>query len=351
MGANVIESASGNLLAADVDALVNTVNTVGVMGKGIALQFRRAYPAMFEEYQRACSAGEVEVGRMHVWSTGQIAGPRFVINFPTKRHWRGGSRIEYVEEGLADLARVVEELQIRSLALPPLGAGNGGLAWAAVRPLIFKYLAGSKQVRVLLFEPGQAPPAREMADATLRPSLTSGRAALITLLSGYLTSAIGASLIEVQKLLYFLQVAGEPLRLNYQAAAYGPYADNLRHVLIALEGHYLMGFGDGNARVADAEPIEVLPGAAEAARAVLAEQPQTLERIERVLDLIQGFDSMYGSELLATVHWAASVGPSDLESVTRCVQGWSQRKRTIFTEHHIGIARQHLIDQGWLSAA
>lgn len=347
----MIESATGNLLTADADALINTVNTVGVMGKGIALQFRRAYPAMFADYKRACEAGEVEVGRMHVWPTSQMTGPKYVINFPTKRHWRGRSELGYVEAGLRDLTRVIEDLEIHSIAVPPLGAGNGGLDWSLVRPLIMRYLGSLPDTRVLLFEPGATPPAREMTNATSKPALTVGRAALISILARYITSAVGASLIEVQKLMYFLQASGELLRLNYARGKYGPYADNLRHVLSELEGHYLVGYGDGSARVMDAEPIEVLPEAVSAANAVLDAYPETAERIERVLDLVEGFDSMYGVELLATVHWAAVDGATDSASVVRGVQEWSQRKRGLFTERHIEIARQHLIDKGWLGAA
>jgi O-acetyl-ADP-ribose deacetylase (regulator of RNase III) len=153
MAVSAIESAVGNLLAAEAEALVNAVNTAGVMGKGIALQFRRAYPAMFDDYRRACAAGEVDVGRLHVWTTGQPSGPRYVINFPTKRHWRSGSRLEYIEAGLRDLVRVIEELEICSIAIPALGAGLGGLDWVTVRPLVVEHLGSLPNTRVLLYEP------------------------------------------------------------------------------------------------------------------------------------------------------------------------------------------------------
>lgn len=347
----MIESATGNLLDSDADALINTVNTVGVMGKGIALQFRRAYPAMFDAYKRACESGEVEVGRMHIWPTGQMTGPRYIINFPTKHHWRGRSKLEYIEGGLRDLVRVIAELGIRSIAVPPLGAGNGGLDWTAVRPLVVRYLGHMADTRVLLYEPGETPRAKEMANATAKPALTVGRAALISILASYISVAVGASQVEVQKLMYFLQVAGERLSLRYVPGKYGPYADNLRHVLSEMEGHYLVGFGDGSARVMDAEPIEVLPGAVRASAEVLIDHTETVERIRRVLDLVEGFDSMYGVELLATVHWAVMEGATDTRSVVKRVHEWSPRKRGLFTERHVEIAHQHLIDKGWLAAA
>ena len=136
----MIREMHGNLLADDAVALVNTVNTVGAMGKGIALQFKRAYPDMFRAYERAAKAGELQPGNVHVWETGALDGPRYILNFPTKRHWRAPSRLEDIEAGLADLVRVVDELAIRSIALPPLGCGNGGLDWSVVAPLIWDAL-------------------------------------------------------------------------------------------------------------------------------------------------------------------------------------------------------------------
>ena len=156
----MIEEVRGNLLAADADTLVNAVNTVGVMGKGIALQFKRAYPEMFNAYVDACNAGEVKIGKMHVWSTGSPTGPRFIINFPTKRHWRSPSRIEYVDDGLQDLVKVVRDRKIQSVAIPPLGAGNGGLNWAQVRPRIIAAFERMPDIRVLLFEPLGVPAAK-----------------------------------------------------------------------------------------------------------------------------------------------------------------------------------------------
>ncbi|MFE5334998.1 macro domain-containing protein [Isoptericola sp. NPDC056573] len=152
-GRAVISEASGDLLAADVDALVNAVNTVGVMGKGLALQFRRVYPAMFDDYREACRSGEVRVGRMHVWETGADSGPRFVVSFPTKEHWRSASRLAFVDDGLVDLAAVIRRHGIRSVAVPALGAGLGGLDWGVVRPRIVAVLGELDGVDVRLYGP------------------------------------------------------------------------------------------------------------------------------------------------------------------------------------------------------
>jgi O-acetyl-ADP-ribose deacetylase (regulator of RNase III) len=153
-----ISEVSGDLLAADVDALVNPVNTVGVMGKGLALQFKRAYPAMFAAYRAAVKANQLCPGRMHVWPTDRFDGPRFVINFPTKRHWRDPSRLQDVAAGLVDLARIIDDLGITSVAVPALGSGNGGLAWSAVRPLIVAALGELDGVDVRIYLPHPAQP-------------------------------------------------------------------------------------------------------------------------------------------------------------------------------------------------
>ena len=153
----MVELVTENLLQADVEALVNTVNTVGVMGKGIALQFKQAYPANFEAYRKAVALRDVQPGRMFVFETGLLTNPRIIVNFPTKRHWRGGSRIEDIDAGLQDLARGIVTRGIRSIAVPPLGCGNGGLNWGDVRPRILAALAPLSNVRALVFSPEGSP--------------------------------------------------------------------------------------------------------------------------------------------------------------------------------------------------
>lgn len=349
----MIRVGSGNLLTSGADALVNTVNTVGVMGKGIALQFKQAYPLMFKEYARAAKAGELQLGRMHVWETGQFGAPRFIINFPTKGHWKSPSRLADIDAGLIDLVAKIRELGIRSVAVPPLGAGNGGLDWADVEPRIRAAFQDVDGVDVILFPPTFRPRAAEMPHAGPAPGMTPGRAALVVLLAAYEKFALGATPLEVQKLMYFLQVAGEPLKLRFKPHHYGPYADELRHVLRHVEGYYLSGFGDGSARVREAEPITVLPEAESSARSMLAASPLTTERVARVSRLTEGFASMYGLELLATVHWCcrASDDPSDRTALVDCVHRWSPRKERLFPAEHIVVAQETLREQGWLAAA
>ena len=344
--------AHGNLLKADVEALANSVNTVGVMGKGIALQFKNAFPANFKAYEAACKKQTVKLGEVFVFDNGQLIPPRWIINFPTKGHWRAKSRIRDVAAGLDDLHDVIEELEITSIALPPLGCGHGGLDWSEVRSLI-KDRLGDLDVVVHLYAPEGAPDAADMVISTMRPKLTSNTAALVSVIDQYSQVALFASLIEIHKLMYFLQEAGEDLKLNYERRFYGPYADNLRHVLKSLEGHHLEGFGDGSKKVSEAEPITVLPGGATEASEALAGNHRISERIGRVLELVQGYESAYGLELLASVHWIAARKETvnDLNEVTKRVQNWSQRKRRMFTKQHIESAWDRLHEHNWLATA
>ena len=301
----MIEITKGNLLEANAEALVNTVNCVGFMGKGIALQFKQAFPANFKAYEAACRADEVIPGRMLVYDNGRLLNPRYIINFPTKRHWRGKSRIADIKSGLRALVEEVQKLGLHSVAVPPLGCGLGGLDWGEVRPLIEEAFRELPNVRVLLFEPTGTPDAKAMPVGTARPRMTPARAMFIKLMDAYAALDYSRTLLEVQKLAYFLQEAGEPLRLKYEAGHYGPFAPNLNKVLEVMEGHFIRGYGDR--QKPDAE-IELLPGAIEEASSFLADKPESLRRLDRVGRLIEGFETPYGMELLATVHWLAHRG-------------------------------------------
>lgn len=344
----MIETATGNLLEAEAEALVNTVNCVGFMGKGIALQFKQAFPNNNAAYERACRTNEVQPGRMFIVETGSMIGPKYIINFPTKRHWRGKSRLEDIESGLRALVREVRQLGIKSIAVPPLGCGLGGLNWNEVRPLIENAFASLPDVRVLLFEPKSAPAANDMPVRTKKPKLTHARALFVKLMEQYSGLAYRLTLLEVQKLAYFLQEAGEPLRLRYVAHIYGPYADNLNKVLQAMEGHFTRGYGDSPKPDRD---IELLPGAVEAANAVVNPSSESYRRLQKVAELIDGFETPYGMELLSSVHWVAvhgeprAVAPS---SAVAAVHGWNERKRRMFRAQHIEIAWRRLNEAGGL---
>jgi O-acetyl-ADP-ribose deacetylase (regulator of RNase III) len=340
---------TGNILQADVDALVNTVNCVGVMGRGIAAQFKKSYPDNFAAYARACNQGDVQPGRMFIFEPAQLSGPRFVINFPTKRHWKGKSRMEDIRSGLEALAKDIQELGIRSIAVPPLGSGLGGLDWRDVRPLIQDALAPLADVEVLIYEPSDVRPDARPNSSTAVPKMTPGRAALIGLMRRYLAGLMDpdVSLLEVHKLMYFLQEAGEPLKLKFNKAHYGPYAENLRHVLRAIEGHYVSGYMNDGDKPDSA--LQLVPGARELADETLKNQPGTIDNCERVARLIDGFESPIGMELLATVHWVSinEVKPLDKGGVVHAVHAWSTRKRT-FSEAQIAAAFDRLVQEHWL---
>jgi hypothetical protein len=249
---------------------------------------------------------------------------------------------------LEALVNDVRRLDIRSIALPPLGCGNGGLEWSEVAPLIELAFAKLPNVQVLLFEPQGAPQAESMRIATAKPSLTRARALLIRLMELYRIPGYSLSLLEIQKLAYFLQFVGEPLKLRYVKHKYGPYADNLNHVLQALDGHYIRGYGDRSRR----PEINLLPKGAEEARLFLSEFPDAEERLEKTRRLIEGFESPYGMELLASVLWIVEENPqaaADLSRVITGIQEWSSRKRALFKAEHIRKAWQRLQDEKWLS--
>jgi O-acetyl-ADP-ribose deacetylase (regulator of RNase III) len=344
----MIELTRGDIVKAEAEALVNTVNCVGFMGRGIALQFKRAFPANFQAYEVACRANEVQPGRMLVYPTGYLASPRYIINFPTKRHWRGKSRIEDIESGLRALVAEVRQLGIESIAVPPLGCGLGGLDWRDVRPRIERAFAEIPNVRVQLFEPAGAPPAAFENRSTEAPKMTPGRATLVGLTARYLAGLMdtSVSLLEIHKLMYFMQEAGEPLRLKYVKAPYGPYAENLRQVLARVEGHLLSGYADGGD--APDREMELVPGATADATAFLSDHPDTLRRFDRVADLVGGFETPYGMELLASVHWVATrEGAASAEATRRLLYAWSDRKRR-YTERQVQVAWDVLQSKGWL---
>ena len=346
----MIEYRVGNILQCHAEALVNTVNCVGVMGRGIALQFKKAFPANFDAYRKACKREEVQPGRMFVFDTGRLLPPRYIINFPTKRHWRGKSRIEDIEAGLEALVAVIRERDIGSIAIPPLGSGLGGLPWTEVRLRIESALAHLEDVQVFVYEPRGAPDAEVMARSRKAPAMTVGRAALVVLVHRYLGGLLDpyVTLLEIHKLMYFAQEAGEPLRLRFEKAHFGPYASNLRHVLSAIEGHMTLGYADGGDQP-DKE-IRLIPGVQEEASRFLASEKHrsTREHLERVDKLIDGFESPFGLELLASVHWLMRHEAVPREHLVGAMRSWNERKR-MFTPRQIGIATDRLEEQGWLS--
>lgn len=345
----MIEITRGNLLRADAEALVNTVNCIGYMGKGIALQFKQAFPENFKAYEKVCRAHELHPGKMFVFRTSMLGSPKFIINFPTKRHWRGKARIDDIRAGMVALVEEVRRIGIVSVAVPPLGCGLGGLDWSEVRPMIEEAFHATPEVRVLLFEPRGAPDAKAMPVRTERPKMTPARALFLNLMEQYVALAYRLTLLEIQKLAYFLQESGEKLKLRYQKGHFGPYAPNLNKVLEVLEGHFIRGYGDS--QKPDIE-ITLLPGAVQEADGFLAGHEKSKARLQHVADVIEGFETPYGMELLSSVHWVVKQDDpraTDEDSAIAAVQEWNERKRGMFKPEHIRIAHRQLQKQGWLS--
>ena len=338
----------GNILAEDVQAIVNTVNCVGIMGRGIALQFKNLYPDNFKVYAAACKRGEVQPGRMFIYETGRLTNPKYIVNFPTKRHWKGKSRMEDIDAGLQALREEITTRGIRSIAIPPLGSGLGGLDWVQVRPRIEESLKGIDGLEVVIFEPGDVNADQRANSSKDAPKMTPGRAALVGLMYRYLSGLLDPfiSLLEVHKLMYFLQIAQEPLHLKFTKGLYGPYAENLRHVLRAVEGHLLAGYADGGD--APDKQLELVPGALEDAQDFLNDKVDTVQRMNMVFDLVEGFETPFGLELLSTVHWIVTEEHAQsIEDVIARTYAWNEHKRQ-FTPRQVTLAAEVLVRKGWI---
>lgn len=301
----MITYTQGNLLESRAEALVNTVNTVGVMGKGIALMFKERFADNYRLYAAACKAKQVQTGKMFITEVLELDGPRWIVNFPTKQHWRAPSRLEWIVEGLQDLRRFIVEKQIKSIAIPPLGAGNGGLSWPDVRAKIEAAL-GDLETDIHVYEPTRR--YQNVAKRSGVENLTPARALIAELIRRYWVLGMECSLLEVQKIAWFLERgierAGLPsLDLRFKAHQYGPYADRLRHLLEGLDGSYL----HCEKRISDAGPLDVIwfdDTRKDFVQTYLKiNAKEYLPVLEDITAAIDGFESPFGMELLATVDW------------------------------------------------
>lgn len=352
----MIRYTQGNLLGSHAEALVNTVNEVGVMGKGIALMFKDAFPANTRAYEHAAKQREIHVGRMFVTENKALVGPRWIVNFPTKKHWRQRSRLEWVRDGLRDLSHVVRERGIRSVALPPLGCGNGGLVWDDVRPLIEAFAEQVPEVEVIAYTPNGVYQGAAKQRGVER--LTPARALVAELVRRYAVLGLDCTILEVQKLAWFLsreidrRRLPDPLKLKFKANKFGPYDDRLRHLLNALDGSYL----HADKRLADASPFDLIrfddsQAAALASYLDSGEVGPYRPALEAAATLIDGFESPLGMELLATVDWVLTrqhvePHPQDVMSALAHWPGGAAaaaRKRKLFDTELLRIALERLV--------
>lgn len=351
----MIRFTQGNLLDARKDAVVNTVNTVGVMGKGIALMFKEHFPENFRAYADACKAGRVQVGTMFVTPGVELNGPRWIINFPTKKDWRQPAQLEWVLSGLESLKRVIREKEIKSVAIPPLGCGNGGLKWAVVRPIIENALRDLTDVEVLVYEPTAK--YQNVAKKQGVEKLTHARALIAEMIRRYWILGIECTLLEAQKLAWFLERTikrlglKDPLDLRFEANRYGPYANRLNHLLNSMDGSYL----HCNKRIADADPFDTIwfeDKKQEKLELYLktTEARQYLPALEATDNLIDGFQSPLGLEVLATVDWliAREGAEPNLDSIRNGIKNWpagashAQRKERLFNDRLLELALERL---------
>lgn len=338
----------GNLLDAKTQALVNTVNTVGVMGKGIALQFKDAFPENFRRYAAACKNKELHTGDLLVVKENTMEGEKLIINFPTKTEWFLKSKYEYIEQGLQKLAQVIEDYKISSIAIPPLGCGNGGLKWDKVRPMIEKYLGHLTNVDIQVYEPNEA--VKELLkkqDANKEVNLTPARAMLLYAMFYYDSLGENTSLFVANKLAYFLQRLGETSlnKLKFQASHYGPYSVGVEHVLHALNGKYIKGLEQMSAKAF--EPLELqydkLPELKDFVQKQFSAEQRA--RLSNLVKLIDGFESALSLEILSTVDFVKRENPGiDRDGIVDKIYNWSDRKRKLFQPKYIDIAAGHLSD-------
>jgi O-acetyl-ADP-ribose deacetylase (regulator of RNase III) len=347
----MITYTEGNLLDADVEAVVNTVNTVGVMGKGIALMFKEAFPENFKAYDQACKRKEVRLGRMFVFKREDLYGPKWIVNFPTKGHWRYPSKIEWIEDGLADLKAFIKNEKVASIAIPPLGSGNGKLDWKDVKSRISATLRDLTDVNIIVYEPTSK--YQNVAKRAGVEKLTPARALVAELVRRYSVLGIECTLLEVQKLAYFLErnvvALGLPNKFNFRFSPnkFGPYSDKLKHMLNGLDGSYL----HCDKRLSDAGPFDVIHFD-EAKRNYVAAYLTTpdakryVSALDATSELIDGFESPFGMELLATVDWmiANKLAELNTQSLRSALTVWpggegsGERKAELFDDRVIDIA-------------
>ncbi|WP_028763031.1 type II toxin-antitoxin system antitoxin DNA ADP-ribosyl glycohydrolase DarG [Shewanella colwelliana] len=350
----MIHYTTGNLLESDTEALVNTVNTVGVMGKGIALMFKERFSLNMSLYVKACKDKEVQTGKMFVTATNELGNPQWIVNFPTKQHWRSSSKMEWIVDGLKDLRSWIVANDIKSIAIPPLGAGNGGLNWSDVKPEIETALSSLENVDIYVYEP--IAKYQNVTKTKGVETLTPARAMVAELVRRYWILGMECSLLEIQKLAWLLsrelekEGLNDILKLKFQAKNYGPYAHNLTHLLNALDGSYLCS----DKRIPDSDPLDVIrfnDMKKEKLQAYLKTEAKAyLPVLERTSKLIEGFESPYGMELLATVDWLISKDKcsNNIESIKQGLgywEGgpkWAERKLSLFQDRHISFAIERL---------
>lgn len=338
---NMIQYIIGNILDSNAQALVNTVNTVGVMGKGIALQFKKAYPNNFKAYEKASQSAEIAVGKMFITRDSNVSsGEKVIINFPTKTDWRKPSEYKYIEDGLDDLVKVMAINQIKSIAIPPLGAGNGGLKWEKVKKIIEQKLS-HLDIVVFVYEPTAQ--IREHLKKE-RVKLTDARALLLYVLYDLVKDGEYVSEFSSEKVCYFLQKFGAKkyFKLEYEPNFYGPYSGKVRFVLNALNGSYIMGYSDMNKR--PFEPLTLVADGYETVKSHIESNQELSEIAQKTISFLRGFYSDFALELLSSIDYISTKEKTfERQIISQKLEEWSDRKRSLFSNpKYIDISLKHL---------
>lgn len=352
----------GDLFESEAQALVNTVNTVGVMGKGIALGFKKRFPEMYVDYVARCERGEVKLGKPYIWKP---LMPPWVINFPTKGHWRAQSRLADIERGLEYLREHIAEWGVESLAVPPLGCGEGGLEWRIVGPVLFERLS-ELGIPIVLYAPFETPHEQlqpeflsrqldfdqELTRQAPESRIPASAVALVEIVSRLSANRFQSPVGRVffQKLAYFATRRGVPTGLSFQRGSYGPFADGLKPLTSKLVNNGLLE------EIPSGRMIVMQPGRSygEGRKAFASELAAWNTAIEDLVDLASRMGTRQ-AEVAATVHFVAtelaeqSPGQPVREiDVYNAVQDWKARRDPPFKPEEIASAVRNLALLGWL---
>lgn len=324
----MLKFVKGNLLESEAQALVNTVNTVGIMGKGIALQFKNQFPENYKIYAKACKNNEFHIGKLLVTEEQSLfGGSKTIINFPTKTDWRKPSEYSYIEKGMIELVNVIKSKNIKSIALPPLGAGQGGLDWNKVRRMMEYYLK-DLDMEISIYQPNAA---IEEILKKERVKLTPARAMLLSVLFELVRNGEFVSEFSAEKIAYFLQRFGgkDVFKLEFSANFYGPYSGKVKHVLYYLNGSYITGYSSK-----DKKPFEEIALRANTEKEIigflnLPEHQKHKEVVDKTKDFLKGFYSSFGLELLSTIDFIiVNKKTKSEEIIINHLEQWSERKKT-----------------------
>jgi len=340
----MIKVLEGDMMQSGAEALVNTVNTVGVMGKGIALQFKEAFPGNNKAYVDACKRKELEPGKLlAVWDNNLQLGKKLVINFPTKLHWRNPSKYEYIEKGLVALRELLQNGKIKSIAIPPLGSGNGGLDWNKVKPMIEQALGGL-ETEIMIYEPNAAIKAILQKQETKKEAhLTPARASLLYALFVFESIGEYSSLFAANKLAYFLQRKGQKLNLDFKALHFGPYAVGVEKVLYHLNGVYLKGMEQGQTK--PFEPLQLNYEKWDEVNQYVNKELSLddFQRVKSLIKFLSGYTSELSLEILATVDFILAQHPKyTLNEVMNAIAEWNIRKKELFKREYVQACYDYL---------